>query len=86
MAEPAITSSLNTDVDQLNKLLINDCPGEERKYRSVATAMSDGEAGQCPVEFLNSPELTHHSSSLYEKFFSMPDYVSVVQGSPRGGS
>ena len=37
---------------------MNEFPGEEKEYRSVDSAMSDNEAVQYPVEFLNSLELT----------------------------
>ena len=37
---------------------MNEFPGEEKEYRSVDSAMSDKEAVQYPVEFLNYLELT----------------------------
>ena len=45
-------------VNKLNTWLINEFPGEENEYKSVDSAMSDGEAVQYPVEFLNSLDLT----------------------------
>ena len=58
LAERAILSPLNTNVKNLNTWLMNEFPGEEKEYRSVDSAMSDNEAVQYPVEFLNSLELT----------------------------
>ena len=36
---------------------MSEFPGEGREYKSIDTAINDGEAVQYPVEFLNSLEL-----------------------------
>uniref|UniRef100_A0A8C4NFJ6 ATP-dependent DNA helicase n=1 Tax=Eptatretus burgeri TaxID=7764 RepID=A0A8C4NFJ6_EPTBU len=58
LAERAIVSPLNTNVNHLNTWLMNEFPGEDKQYKSVDSAMSDEEAVTYPVEFLNSLELT----------------------------
>ena len=71
LAEHAIISPLNVDVDQLNKLIMNECPREQKKYKSVGTAMSDGEVVLHPVEFLYSLELT-----------GMPPHILNIRWAP----
>lgn len=58
LAERAIISPLNDTVNRLNNKLTEEFPGDARLYRSVDTAMTDGEAVQYPVELLNSLELS----------------------------
>ena len=57
LGERAIISPLNSSVNQLNIWLMSEFPGEGREYKSIDTAINDGEAVQYPVEFLNSLEL-----------------------------
>ena len=61
LAERAIISPFNTNVNSLNICLMKQFPGEERVYRSIDTAISDEEAVKYPVEFLNSLDADPHS-------------------------
>jgi ATP-dependent DNA helicase PIF1 len=58
LAERAILSPLNTNVNQLNNWLMEEFPGDERIYKSVDSAICDEEAVTYPVELLNSLELS----------------------------
>jgi ATP-dependent DNA helicase PIF1 len=58
LAESAILSPLNTNVNQLNNCLMEEFPGDERIYKSVDSAICDEEAVTYPVELLNSLELS----------------------------
>uniref|UniRef100_UPI0035901195 uncharacterized protein n=1 Tax=Myxine glutinosa TaxID=7769 RepID=UPI0035901195 len=58
LAERAILSPLNTNVSKLNTWLMSEFPGEERRYKSVDSAICDDEAVTYPVELLNSIELS----------------------------
>jgi len=58
LAERAILSPLNTNVNQLNDWLMRAFPGEEKVYKSVDTALCEEDAVNYPVELLNSLELS----------------------------
>ena len=75
LAERAIISPTNRNVNRLNTWLMDDFPGEEKEYRSVDSAMSDGEAVQYPVEFLNSLELTGMPSHILKLKIGSPIMV-----------
>ena len=80
LAERAIVSPLNTNVNKLNTWLMNEFPGEEKVYASVDSAMNDIEAVQYPVEFLNSLELTGKPSHILKLKFGIPHHGAQVLG------
>ncbi|XP_042242583.1 uncharacterized protein LOC121879863 [Homarus americanus] len=58
LAERAIVSPLNANVNKLNKWLMSEFPGQEKVYKSIDTTTNDDEAVQYPTDFLNSIELS----------------------------
>ena len=76
LAEREILSPLNTNVKNLNTWLMNEFLGEEKEYISVDSAMSDNEAVQYLVEFLNSLELTGIPTHILKLKVGSPSWSS----------
>ena len=76
LAERAIISPTNRNVNKLNNWLMNELPGEEMEYKSVDSAMSDGEAVQYAVEFLNSLDLTGIPPHILKLKIGSPSWCS----------
>lgn len=58
LAERAIVSPLNDNVNRINNWLMDEFPGELKTYKSIDTAITDEDAVQYPVELLNSMEIS----------------------------
>ena len=54
LSERAILAPRNDSVDALNVKLLSSIPGDAEIYKSIDSAMSDDEAVDYPIEFLNS--------------------------------
>lgn len=58
LAERAIISPLNSNVNHLNNSIMDEFPGDTKQYKSVDSATNEYEAVHYPVEFLNSLEIS----------------------------
>ncbi|CAF1074549.1 unnamed protein product, partial [Brachionus calyciflorus] len=58
MLERAILAPTNDDVDMLNKLIIEQFPGESKTYRSIDLCTTQNDNLNIPVEYLNSLNLS----------------------------
>uniref|UniRef100_UPI00358F223C ATP-dependent DNA helicase pif1-like n=1 Tax=Myxine glutinosa TaxID=7769 RepID=UPI00358F223C len=72
LAERAILSPLNTNVNQLNNWLMGEFPGDERIYKSVDSAIRDEEGVTYPVELLNSLKLSGMPPHLLKLKLGVP--------------
>ena len=72
LAERAILSPLNNNVNQVNNWLMEEFPGDEKIYKSVDSAISDDEAVTYPVELLNSLELSGMPPHLLKLKIGVP--------------
>jgi len=57
-AERAILTPLNNDADDINGLILEKLPGEQRTYFSADSPANADESNLYPVEFLNSLKLS----------------------------
>lgn len=57
LSERAILAAKNVDVNGINFDILNEIPGDAKKYLSIDTVMNQDEATNYPTEFLNSLDL-----------------------------